>query len=73
MFSEAKVLEIVKKTINPEFAEFFSGSLFVHCSPAEAVKLETALLKEASLYSGNNSGCGIVLSRLASESVFDFV
>jgi hypothetical protein len=42
-----------------------NGSLFVECSVAEAVRLETALLSELH--------CGIILSRVGDESAFDFV
>ena len=62
---ESKVLEIVKSTASVDFAEFFSGTLFVKCSVPEAVRLETAFIKAL--------GAGVILSRVGDESAFDFV
>lgn len=68
MSFEKRVLTVVRKVLRelPSYeANFVNGSLFVACSVKEAVKLETALLKELR--------CGIVLSRVGDESAFDFV
>lgn len=68
MSFEKRVLSVVRKAFVavPEYsAEFVNGSLFVQCTVPEAVKLETALLKEMR--------CGIILSRMDGESAFDFV
>ena len=65
---EKKVLNTVREVFSDvaEYsAEFVNGSLFVACSVADAVRLETALLKEVR--------CGIILSRVGDESSFDFV
>ena len=64
---ETKVLAEVATVLKRErSACFYNGSLFVECTVAEAVKVETALLK-------NVVTCGIILSRAGDESVFDFV
>jgi hypothetical protein len=68
MSFEKRVLGKVREVLSavPEYsAEFVNGSLFVACSVADAVRLETALLKELR--------CGIILSRVGDESSFDFV
>jgi len=68
MSFEKRVLTVVRKTLREveSFeANFVNGSLFVTCSVKEAVKLETALLKELR--------CGIILSRVDGEAAFDFV
>jgi hypothetical protein len=39
--------------------------LFVECSIADAVKIETALLKIVN--------CGVMLSRVGEETAYDFV
>jgi hypothetical protein len=65
MSFEKSVLSVVSKTLGNVPASFTCGSLFVECSVPEAVKLETALL--------NNVKCGIILSRVGSESSYDFV
>lgn len=62
---EKRVLEVVESTLGEKVAAFFYGTMFVDCTVAEAVKLETALLKELR--------CGIILSRVGNESSFDFV
>jgi hypothetical protein len=61
---EKKVLDVVSKIVDGA-AEFTNGTLFVECSIPEAVRIETALLKEVR--------CGIILSRVGDESSFDFV
>jgi hypothetical protein len=65
MSFEKSVLSVVSKTLGDVPAGFTCGSLFVECSVPEAVKLETALLKEVR--------CGIILSRVGAESAYDFV
>lgn len=68
MSFEKRVLVVVRKVMAavPSYsAEFVNGSLFVQCTVREAVKLETALLKELR--------CGIILSRIDGESAFDFI
>lgn len=68
MSFEKRVLVKVREVfadVSSYSAEFVNGSLFVECSVAEAVRLETALLKELH--------CGIILSRVGDESAFDFV
>ena len=68
MSFEKRVLAVVRKVLVavPEYsAEFMNGSLFVRCSVGDAVRLETALLKELR--------CGIILSRLGDESAYDFI
>lgn len=63
---EKRVLEVVEQTLgSANSAEFSCGTLFVGCTVAEAVQLETALLKAFQ--------AGIVLSRVGEESAFDFV
>ena len=64
---EKKVLEVVAKTIGAETeARFFNGSLFVECTVAEAVKLETKMLKTLN--------CGIVMCRESkSTTAYDFI
>ena len=62
---EAVVLAKVAEVVGERKGSFTNGTLFVECSVREAVKLETALLK--------NINCGIILSRVGSESSFDFV
>jgi len=68
MSFEKRVLSVVREVLRelPEYsAEFMNGSLFVECPVKDAVKLETALIEKFK--------CGIVLSRMGSESAFDFV
>ena len=66
MSFEKTVLAAVARVLKSDNkASFAYGSLFVECSVAEAVKIETALLKVL--------GCGIILSRAGDESAFDFV
>jgi hypothetical protein len=62
---EKTVLNVVSETLGDVPAVFTCGSLFVECSVAEAVKLETSLLSKLN--------CGIILSRVGCESAFDFV
>lgn len=63
---EKRVLNVVEETLGDVYAGFYNGTLFVLCEVAQAVKLETALLKEVN--------CGIILSRTSpNESAFDFV
>jgi hypothetical protein len=62
---EKRVLEVVKSTVGDVYADFCNGTLFVACEVSQAVKLETALLKEIK--------CGIILSRCGNESAYDFV
>lgn len=63
---EKKVLAVVEQTLGDVDAGFYNGTLFVFCEVAQAVKLETALIKEMK--------CGIILSRTSpNESAFDFV
>ena len=67
MSFEKVVLEVVTKTIGAESeARFFNGSLFVECSVADAVKLETKMLEYVN--------CGIIMSRVSkSTTAYDFV
>jgi len=63
---EKIVLNEVAKVLNTDDkASFTNGTLFVECSVPDAVKIETALLKELR--------CGIILSRVGAESAYDFV
>jgi hypothetical protein len=64
-FEKVVLAEVAKVIKADDKASFTSGTLFVECSVAEAVKIETALLKKFQ--------CGIVLSRIGDESAFDFV
>ncbi len=64
---EKVVLDKVAKVLKEEGKAYFAyGSLFVECSVKEAVKIETALLKDV-------VNCGIIMSRAGNESAFDFV
>lgn len=64
---ETKVLAEVATVLERERAAYFyNGTMFVDCTVAEAVKIETALLE-------NVVNCGIILSRVGDESAFDFV
>lgn len=65
MSFEKSVMAEVAKVLTDTKASFEYGTLFVECSVADAVKLETGLLKTL--------GCGIILSRVGDESAFDFV
>jgi hypothetical protein len=66
MAFEKMVLDVVATVLKSDNqAEFTSGTLFVECSVKEAIKIETALLKKVN--------CGIILSRVGSESAYDFV
>jgi len=65
MSFEKRVLSVVEKTLGSVPAAFTCGSLFVECSIAEAVRLETVLLAE--------KVGGIILSRVGNESAYDFV
>lgn len=66
MSFETNVLSHVAAALGADTkAEFTHGTLFVECSVADAVKLETALLSKLK--------CGIVFSRVGSESAYDFV
>lgn len=67
---ENQVLEIVKETLGNAFAEFYNGTLFVHCSKAQGEFLRDTLLAHPVLA---NDGYDIILSQLASESIYDFV
>lgn len=62
---EKKVLAVVEKTLGNVPAAFTCGSLFVECSIPEAIRLETELLCEMK--------CGIIISRVGSETAYDFV
>jgi hypothetical protein len=64
-FEKVVLNEVAKVLKSDSAASFTCGTLFVECSVAEAVKIETALLKKFQ--------CGIVLSRIGDESAFDFV
>jgi len=64
-FENVVLAEVAKVVKADNKASFTCGTLFVECSIAEAVKIETALLKKFQ--------CGIVLSRIGDESAFDFV
>ena len=64
MSFESSVLSVVSNEMDTN-AEFFNGTLFVECTPREAVRLETILLETLD--------CGIILSRVDNEAVFDFV
>lgn len=65
MSFEKSVLSVVSKTLGNVPASFTCGSLFVECTVPEAVRLETTLLCTMK--------CGIILSRVGSESSYDFV
>lgn len=66
MAFEKVVLAEVAKVLKEEGkASFTCGTLFVECTPKEAVKIETALLKIVN--------CGIILSRVGEEASYDFV
>jgi hypothetical protein len=66
MSFEKDVLVEVSTVLGSEVpASFTCGSLFVECSVADAVKLETALLKKLR--------CGIIISRVGAETAYDFV
>lgn len=62
---EKKVLAVVEKTLGAVPASFTCGSLFVECSVREAIRLETELICEMK--------CGIIISRVGSETAYDFV
>lgn len=64
-FEKVVLAEVSKVVKVDNKASFTCGTLFVDCSVAEAVKIETALLKIVN--------CGIILSRVGNESSFDFV
>lgn len=64
-FEKVVLAEVAKVMKSEKTAQFTNGTLFVECSVAEAVKIETALLKIVN--------CGIILSRVGSESAYDFV
>jgi len=65
MSFEKSVLEVVGNTVGIEvFAKFEYGTLFVECTPREASKIETALLKVVN--------CGVIVSPVAGEFAFDF-
>ena len=65
MSFEKDVLAEVSGVLGNVPASFTCGSLFVECSVPEAIKLETALLKKLN--------CGIIISRVGSETAYDFV
>lgn len=62
---EKVVLGYVAEVVGEGKAEFTNGTLFVECSVADAVKIESELLDRLS--------CGIILSRVGDESAYDFV
>lgn len=62
---EKVVLAEVLEVLGEVPASFTNGSLFVECSIADAVRLETALLEKFDF--------GIILSRVGDESAYDFV
>jgi homoserine acetyltransferase len=64
-FEKSVMAEVAKVLTTDAKASFEYGTLFVECSVADAVKIETGLLKTL--------GCGIILSRVGNESAFDFV
>lgn len=64
-FEKTVLVEVAKVLKSDNKAGFTNGTLFVECSVPEAVKIETALLKKVN--------CGIILSRVGSESAYDFV
>ena len=65
MSFEKRVLEVVDKTVGVEvFSKFECGTLFVECTPREAAKIETALLKVVV--------SGIIVSDVFGEFAFDF-
>jgi len=64
-FEKVVLNEVAKVLKSDSAASFTCVTLFVECSVAEAVKIETALLKKFQ--------CGIVLSRIGDETAFDFV
>lgn len=65
MSFEKRVLDEVKTLLGDVPASFTCGSLFVECAVAEAIRLETALLKSLR--------CGIIISRVGPETAYDFV
>ena len=63
---EKVVLAEVANVLNADDkASFTNGTLFVECSIAEAVKIETALIESLR--------CGIIFSRVGNESAYDFI
>ena len=62
---EEVVLGVVTKTLGSVPAKFTCGSLFVECSIPEAITLETELISKMK--------CGIIISRVGSETAYDFV
>lgn len=66
MSFEKRVLDVVDKTVGVQvFSKFEYGTLFVECTPKEAAKIETALLKLLK--------CGIIVSSIEGEFAFDFI
>lgn len=64
-FEKTVLVEVAKVLKEDRKASFTNGTLFVECSIADAVKIETALLKVVN--------CGICLSRVGEETAYDFV
>lgn len=64
---ETCVSQLVKIHLGNEYhrTEWHNGTLFVECSIAEAVSVETMLLKR--------KVGGIIMSRIGDESAYDFV
>ena len=55
--------EIVKQFTDAE-AVFYAGTLFVQCDSRTAVRIQTALMEQLK--------CGVIISKIGSESSFDF-
>ncbi len=63
---EQYVTEQALELLPQSEARFFNGTLFVECTVAEAVKLETHMLKDTTF--------GIIMSRVSkSTTAYDFV
>jgi hypothetical protein len=64
-FEKTVLVEVANVLKEDRKASFTNGTLFVECSIADAVKIETALLKIVN--------CGVMLSRVGEETAYDFV
>lgn len=62
---EKVVLDKVEKVLKTDTRAYFAyGTLAVECTAAEAAKIETALLKNATY--------GVIVSKAADQFLFDF-
>lgn len=64
-FEKVVLAEVANVLKSDNKASFTNGTLFVECSIAEAVKIETALIE--------NLRCAIIFSRVGDESSYDFI